>query len=95
MGLLGATDYWLRFEWQHRGSPHVHGLAWLKGAPDVERVLDLQEDGSEQIIIQYVDRLVSTTNPALLPDASNIDDAPVPKTNPHICHQSYGDIDNV
>ena len=22
--VLGATDYWLRFEWQHRGSPHVH-----------------------------------------------------------------------
>lgn len=26
---LGACDYWLRFEWQHRGSPHVHVLAWL------------------------------------------------------------------
>ena len=20
----------MRFEWQHRGSPHVHGLAWLR-----------------------------------------------------------------
>ena len=27
--VLGATDYSLRFEWQHWGSPHVHGLAWL------------------------------------------------------------------
>ena len=27
--ILGATDYWFRFEWQHRGSPHVHGLADL------------------------------------------------------------------
>ena len=27
VGILGATDYWMRFEWQHRGSPHVHGLA--------------------------------------------------------------------
>ena len=26
---LGACDYWLWFEWQHRGSPHVHHLAWL------------------------------------------------------------------
>ena len=34
--VLHATDYWLRFEWQHRGSPHVHGLAWLQGAPDIE-----------------------------------------------------------
>ncbi len=32
--LLGATDYWLRFEWQHRGSPHVRGLAWLPNVPD-------------------------------------------------------------
>ena len=34
--ILGACDYWLRFEWQHRGSPHVHGLAWLPNTPDVE-----------------------------------------------------------
>ena len=39
VGILGATDYWFRFEWQHRGSPHVHGLAWLPDAPDVERLL--------------------------------------------------------
>ena len=30
VGVLGATDYWMRFEWQQ------HGLAWLSGAPDVE-----------------------------------------------------------
>ena len=24
VGILGATDYWFRFEWQHRGSPHTH-----------------------------------------------------------------------
>ena len=36
MGNLGATDYWFRFEWQHRGSTHVHDLTWLPNAPDVE-----------------------------------------------------------
>ena len=30
MEILGVRDYWLRFEWQHRGSPHVYGLAWLR-----------------------------------------------------------------
>jgi len=35
--ILGATDYWFSFEWQHRGSPHIHGLAWLNNAPDVEQ----------------------------------------------------------
>ena len=27
VGVLSATDYWMHFKWQHRGSPHVHGLA--------------------------------------------------------------------
>ena len=25
-----ATDYWCCYEWQHCGSPHVHGFLWLK-----------------------------------------------------------------
>ena len=41
--ILGATDYWFRFEWQHRGSPHVHGLAWLPNAPDAEKLLSCDE----------------------------------------------------
>ena len=44
VGVLGATDYWMRFEWQHRGSPHVHGLAWLPQAPDVESLLPSHDD---------------------------------------------------
>ena len=46
VGVLGATDYWFRFEWQHRGSPHVHGLAWLPDAPDVQQVLNSSDDNS-------------------------------------------------
>ena len=95
VGILGASDYWLHFEWQYRGSPHVHGLAWLRDAPDVQRIGDPQEHSAEQDIIHYVDRLVSTTNPAVLPDGSNIADAPAPKTDPHICHQAYADIDDL
>ena len=30
--VFGATDYWLWFEWQHRGSTHVHGLAHQSGS---------------------------------------------------------------
>ena len=44
VGILGPTDYWMRFEWQHHGSPHVHGLAWLPIAPDVENLLSLLLD---------------------------------------------------
>ncbi len=95
VGVLGATDYWLRFEWQHRGSPHVHGLAWLKDAPDVEAILASHEDGSEDDLVQYVDRIVTTLNPAVQPDGSNIDDAPAPKTDPHICNQPYADVQDL
>ena len=92
IGVLGATDYWLRFEWQHRGSPHVHGLAWLPNAPDVERLMSHADDAVKDEIIQYADGIVSTINPAVLPDGSNIDDAPAAKTDPHICNKVYNEV---
>ena len=98
VGILGAKDYWYRFEWQHRGSPHVHGLAWLKDAPDVEQLLSTEEDVMTAVeeITSYVDGLVSTMNPAIAPDGSDADSAaPVPKTNPHVCNKSYAEIDDV
>src|ERR1043165_8449087 len=29
-------DWWFRFEWQHRGSTHVHGVAIRKDAPVID-----------------------------------------------------------
>ena len=98
VSILGATDYWMRFEWQHRGSPHVHGLAWLPDAPDVEKLLSSSPDNldtAKQIIAQYADRIVSTCNPGVLPDGSNLDDAPPARTNPHICNQAYNAIQDL
>ena len=28
-----VKDYWYRYEWQDRGSGHVHGFLWLEGPP--------------------------------------------------------------
>ena len=42
---LGFKDYWARIEYQHRGSPHVHGMGWIKDSPDVEDTR--QEEGSK------------------------------------------------
>ena len=97
VGVLGATDFWLRYEWQHRGSPHVHGLAWLPDAPNVEQVLassDADTDAAKEALIQHVDNIVSTTNPSLLLDGSNAEDAPPPKTNPHICNFPYAEVED-
>ena len=91
VGVLGTTDYWMRFEWQHRGSPHVHGLAWLSGAPDVEQIVADGADTAKEELIRYVDKIVTTLNPAILPDGSN---APTPKTNPHICNKHYDRIED-
>jgi len=94
--ILGASDYWFRFEWQHRGSPHVHGIAWFADAPNVEQLLASQEDsdllGALEEITTYVDGMISTMNPAIALDGSNAEHAPLPQTKPHVCSKSYTDI---
>ena len=62
-----VKDYWLRFEWQHRGSPHIHGLAWPSNAPDVENIFSDPNvsDEDKQLVLNFIDSLVSTQNPAL------------------------------
>ena len=32
---LGVDHYWVRYEWQSRGSTHAHYFLWLRGAPDM------------------------------------------------------------
>jgi hypothetical protein len=34
---LGVTDSWIRWEWQARGSGHVHCLFWIKSAPSINQ----------------------------------------------------------
>ena len=97
VGIMKATDYWFRFEWQHCGSLHVHRLAWLQDAPDVEQLLSSDEDvdviSVAEEITNYVDGLISTMNPAIATDRSNEEwAAPKPKTNPHVCNRSYAEV---
>jgi len=92
--ILGASDYWFRFEWQHRGSPHIHGMAWLSGAPNAENIMALPDSavGQREELIRYVDSLVSTWNPAVLPDGSNLQDIPCPRTDPQLCSIPYSEV---
>ena len=86
--VLGATDYWLRFEWQHRGSPHVHGLAWLPNAPHIEQAFASgnADTVTTNNIIQYIDSVVTTSNHAMQPDS--LDPSCPPQTNPHVCNKT-------
>lgn len=56
-------EHWFRYEWQHRGSSHIHGFVWIDDAPDVS-TLDLQNVDSVQEFIRFWDPLISTINPA-------------------------------
>ena len=58
---LQVKDFWFRIEFQHRGSPHIHGFLWLVNAPSIE---NLMQKTDEQIIevINYFDKLVCACN---------------------------------
>ena len=73
----------------------MHGLAWLPDTPHVEQLLHGDCDSLKDDIIKQADQLVSTVNPAVLPDGSNITDASPPKIDPHICNKVYGDIQDL
>ena len=34
-----VNDFFYRVEFQQRGSPHIHGLFWIKNAPEYGRVV--------------------------------------------------------
>src|SRR5579859_3278097 len=37
VGEFEFVDHWYRYEWQHRGSRHVHGFLWLKNGLDLDK----------------------------------------------------------
>ena len=45
-------NFFYRVEFQHRGSPHIHGLLWIENAPHYEKDNDNE-------IIKYVDSIIS------------------------------------
>ncbi|KAL5698787.1 DNA helicase [Ranunculus cassubicifolius] len=58
---FSVVDYWYRYEWQNRGSGHVHGFLWIKDSPDVSQVATNEQQRLR--ICEYFDRLVCTMNP--------------------------------
>ncbi|KAK3925606.1 Curromycin resistance protein [Frankliniella fusca] len=64
LGSFEVLDYWYRFEWQMRGSPHVHGVMWLQNAVDVN-LLEAKFEEVKITVIQYFDKLISCESPNL------------------------------
>jgi ATP-dependent DNA helicase PIF1 len=55
-------DSWWRYEWQHRGSSHIHGFLWMEDAPSVD-ALDINNPDSVAAFIHFWDQHVSTWHP--------------------------------
>ena len=90
INIMREKDYWLQFEYQRRGSPHVHGVVWLQDASDAR----IYYPAGQEELIEYIERTVSTTNPDVLEDGTNVCDAPPPELDPHIYNQSYLQIED-
>lgn len=63
---FNVTDYWFRHEFQHRGSPHVHGLLWLEDAPLIEQLKNQNGPNYHeefQYTLEYFDALITCDNP--------------------------------
>ncbi len=58
MPLGRILDYWYRIEFQMRGSPHVHMLLWIEGAPDVDT------DAGKIAAPSFIDKYICTRIPA-------------------------------
>ena len=67
--LLQFTDHWDRFEWQARGSGHLHCLFWIPSAPS----LDQESDAARAAFARYWGGLITAWNPdpLRLPDRRN------------------------
>ncbi|CAG8536702.1 15388_t:CDS:2 [Cetraspora pellucida] len=59
----GLSNYWYRYEWQHRGSTHVHGIGKVSNAPVVDWNAMQQDENSMNNIIAYVNSIVTAMNP--------------------------------
>ena len=76
--LLGVTDYCFHLEWQHCGNPHI---TTLPGFQVHLMLLENSEATAKEALLQYITKLVSTINTAVLPDGNNVHEAP-PRPTP-------------
>jgi len=58
------SHYYWRIEFQHRGSPHSHGMYWLTNAPKVEA----NNPDSIEEVIEFIDRFIATEGISEDPD---------------------------
>lgn len=71
---LNIHDFWYHYEWQERGSGHIHGFLWVKDTPDVEKI--------DWDILKNKDRVVADDQQRLMDDFVKFWDTLITATNP-------------
>ena len=71
---LAFDDFWYRFEWQDRGSGHVHGFLWLTGGPEITDAR-MEDPAFRQTLVDFFKTRVFGQSP--LPD--------LPRPDVHPC----------
>src|SRR3954452_5815699 len=70
----GLEDWWYRFEWQHRGSVHVHGIRKRQNVPVIEWSRMKEDENVMSEVVRYLNTLTTTINSGL--------NAPIPDRHP-------------
>ena len=70
---LRYVDFWCRYEWQFRGSGHIHGIIWLSDGPALNE-MDLTNNAHKQLLVDFFSKLIFGKAP--------IDGHPAPAINP-------------
>ena len=56
---FNITDYWDRYEWQGRGSPHNHGLYWMDNCPGA----DMEDEAARDVFARTWGFHITAINP--------------------------------
>ncbi|KAK4068341.1 hypothetical protein Purlil1_13812 [Purpureocillium lilacinum] len=56
---FNVTDYWDRYEWQGRGSPHNHGLYWMEEGP----AADMEDEAARDVFARTWGFHITAVNP--------------------------------
>ncbi|KAI8416687.1 hypothetical protein FOFC_03000 [Fusarium oxysporum] len=69
---FNITDYWDRYEWQGRGSPHNHGLYWMDSCPGT----DMEDEAARDVFARTWGFHVTAINPEQTCTRASPDDLP-------------------
>lgn len=61
--MFGITDHWHRYEFQGRGSTHVHGFAWLDLTAAPEATIPLDSEARRALFTDLWKRHIYALNP--------------------------------